>query len=122
MKRKRKFWGLAILGALAMLLGDLGWRGEAFARGGGGGRGGGGFGGGGRGRRGGFRGGGRGGSSRGDTGRREEQERLRRELRQRRVDEARIKYAKRERQKLWLEEFSSGLRSRLGDVLDGNTE
>jgi hypothetical protein len=124
MKRKRKFWGLAILGALAMLLADLGWRSDAFARGGGGGGGGMGGGGGGRrgGSRGGFRGGGRGGSSRSDPKRREEQERQRQAERQRRVELARIEYAKREREKLWLGEVSRELRDRLGATLDGNTE
>ena len=118
----RKFWPLALLGAVLLVL--MNFVGTADARGGRGGGRGGGAGGGGRGGGRGGRGGGRGGRG-GNTGRnnnKEEQKRLRKEERETRVAIARVEYAKRERQELWDREDEQATAKGLQQVLDGATE
>ena len=118
----RKFWPLAILGAVLLVL--MNFSGVADARGGrGGGRGGGIGGGGGRGgSRGGSRGGRGGSSTSRNNNSKEEQKRLRKEERETRVAFARVEYAKRERQELWDREDEQATAKGLQQVLDGATE
>ena len=121
--KKRRLWPLAVLGALALMLMDLGWSGGvAQARGGRGGRGGG------RGGRGGGRpppspnvgGGGPGGAR--NNERKEAQELERRQERATRVELARLEYAKRERQKLWDDETKERLAAAMNRVLGSSSE
>jgi hypothetical protein len=120
--KKRRLWPLAVLGALALMLMDLGWGGGvAQARGGRGGRGGGRGGRGGRGTPSPNVGGGGTGTARNNE-RKEAQELERRQERAARVELARLEYAKRERQQLWDAETRERLASAMNKVLGSSSE